>query len=310
MIAVRANDVGQRGGINSKLIFIDCGCTLNKQGVYGKILMDEENPGGQRLGELFTNIFGYGILVTHNHKDHTNLIETIVKKGGRQKYFIVKPMSKKAFLIWGKLNINNMLISDWLKFCSSDFPRIESSLGPRVRVVPMRPEKWENNRAQNAEHDFNIMYLVEFAGRRILFPGDVSPQFFTQIMNNPKYAREMASVDFLVLPHHGSNQAGELSSFHIIHPEMCIICSNPIEKHHLPWSDVSGFSFKNGKGVEVKSHAISTRSGNINAELPIFVTGNTVQQGYYELVIEADGTAKLFYGPVARLKNIWCFRSL
>jgi hypothetical protein len=58
--------------------------------------------------------------------------------------------------------------------------------------------KGGKNGAQNPEHDFNIMYLVEFAGGRILFPGDVSPQLFTQIMNIPKYRREMDAVDFLV----------------------------------------------------------------------------------------------------------------
>jgi hypothetical protein len=63
-------------------------------------------------------------------------------------------------------------------FVKEDLQRMEDSLGTRVRVVPMRPERWQGNAAQSPEHDFNVVYLVEFAGRRILFTGDASPQLF------------------------------------------------------------------------------------------------------------------------------------
>ncbi|MDR2371867.1 MAG: hypothetical protein LBD60_01835 [Puniceicoccales bacterium] len=197
-----------------------------------------------------------------------------------------------------------LLQKDWEDFWNKDLPCIEDSLGPRVRVVPMRPERWQDNRAKNPEHDFNIMYLVEFAGRRILFPGDVSPQLFTQIKNISKYGREIAAVDFGVLSHHGTNQAGELLEYGG-NAEMYMICSDPHQDHNLPWEDVRNLPFKSrSQGITVKEHDVSTRietdTGERKVEtrkevLPVFVTCNA-KKGYYELIIEADGRAKLFDG--------------
>jgi hypothetical protein len=209
------------------------------------------------------------------------------------------------------------------------FPQMESSLGPHVRVVPIRPVVWIDNGAQSPEHDFNVMYLVEFAGRRILFTGDVSPQLFTQIMNIPRYKREIAAVDFLVLPHHGTNRAGELLTFWTGKPEMCIVCSNPHEKEDLnatrrdflPWKEVGNLPFKKEQGVIVKKHSISTarktQETNLpikietqETDLPIFVTYDADEQKYYELVIEADGRATLFDGSEAKGRGDFCFQSL
>ncbi|MDR0740714.1 MAG: hypothetical protein LBF34_03325 [Puniceicoccales bacterium] len=139
--------------------------------------------------------------------------------------------------------------------------------------------------------------------------GDVSPQLFTQIMNDPRYEREIMAADFLMLSHHGSNESGELMTKPAVNPEMCIICSNPNVRNNLPWSEVAGFQFKNGKGVTVVDHNIGTRGGSERTNKPVFVTCNAVA-GYYELVIEANGRANLFDGPVARNKGKFCFQSL
>ncbi|MDR2372047.1 MAG: hypothetical protein LBD60_02785 [Puniceicoccales bacterium] len=322
LIAVRANDVNPRTQkVTSKLIFIDCGSTLHAEGRYGKILRNEQRPQNEKLGRLFENITDYGILITHNHADHTNLIEAIreiSKKGGRRRLVIVRPLSRDGFDAEDPNKRPAMLKKDWENFCYEDLPCIENSLGPRVRVVPMRPERWKDNGAQNPEHDFNIMYLVEFAGRRILFPGDVSPQLFTQIMNVPKYRREIAAVDFLVLPHHGTNRAGELLTFFVKKPEMCIICSNPNEQQSLPWLDVSNFQFKRWGSVTVREHNISMGMGKRDGESarvvirrgvwPLFATCNA-KEGYYELVVEADGKATLFDGSTAKRGGNFCFQS-
>jgi beta-lactamase superfamily II metal-dependent hydrolase len=315
-IAIRANDVSAvTQETISKLIFIDCGSTLHQETKYGKLLEDKEDPRNQRLVELFKGISLYGVLITHNHADHDNLIDTVRSISGyeREKNItrtVIRPMSRRVFMDdFRKNKIADALKKDWEKFCNEELPYIENSLGPRVRVVPIRPEKWQNNNAQNLEHDFNMMYLVEFAGRKILFSGDVSPQLFRQIEEIPKYMRELAAIDFLVLPHHGSNRAGELMTFSIIGPEMCIVCSNPDERDHLPWGEIGRFSFRRFGDVFTRKHVVSTKEGKIKNQKPIFVTCNATQ-GYYELVIEADGTATLFDGPTAKKLNLFCFRSL
>ncbi|MDR2812385.1 MAG: MBL fold metallo-hydrolase [Puniceicoccales bacterium] len=224
LIAVRANNVDPKTDkITSKLIFVDCGSTLNKEKKYGEILRNEEDPRNQKLLELFKDIPEYGILITHNHKDHDNLMEIIEKVGKKDKkernVWAVRPMSEKTFLKYKEDPVNDdapskdrALTEDWKNFCDDDLQHIENSLGPSVKIIPIRPERWERygSKSQNREHDFNMMYLVRYEGRRMLFTGDVSPQLFMQIMRIPQYRREITAVDFWVLSHHGTNQAGEL----------------------------------------------------------------------------------------------------
>jgi beta-lactamase superfamily II metal-dependent hydrolase len=290
-----------------KLIFIDCGGgSVVKNGSKNN-LSNPTKPSGRRLRELFKGIAQYGIFITHNHKDHDNLCETIMKVGnesGCNVPLLCRPISVEDFEE-GDENLLREKEEDFHEI----FPEIEHSLGPRVRVVPMRPKVWKNNKAQNPEHDFNIMYLVEFGGRRIFFPGDVSPQLLTQMMNIPRYGREIAAVDFLVLPHHGSNRSGELLTFFIKEPELCMICSDPQEKDHLPCEEVKEFSFSGGRDITVREHSMSTADGSEQTGLPIFVTCDTAQ-GYYELIIEADGRTNLFDGPTARSRGDFCFQSL
>jgi beta-lactamase superfamily II metal-dependent hydrolase len=326
LIAVRANDVNTQNPeeVTSRLIFIDCGCTAINAAITQMHMNELRNntPMKQKLVELFKNISEYGILITHNHADHTNLKKIIInigkekrRGGGAECKWYVGPISRRFYAhcpytdVQGKEITKDMALEeDWTKFCAK-IPEIENSLGPRVRVVPMRPERWKDNKAQNPEHDFNVMYLVEFAGRRILFPGDVSPQLFTQIEAIPKYGREMAEVDFWVLPHHGTNRAGELQSYYKVNTEMCIICSNPKEANYLPWEDVQSLPFKRrSNGITINKHKISTNAGtHADALLPLFVTCNA-SEGYYELVIEADGKATMYDG--ARRKSNLCFQSL
>jgi metal-dependent hydrolase (beta-lactamase superfamily II) len=315
-IAVRADSVDSScpGGIDSRLIFVDCGGGAIVKNGYRDDLLDQQEYPGKKLGSLFRGISSCEVLITHNHGDHTNLLQTLVQVGEENGYFAIpspiKPMSKKEFLKGQNgLTEEDFLQKDWDHFCINDLPRIENALGPRVRIVPMRPERWNDNGAANPEHDFNMLYLVEFAGRRILFPGDVSPQLFTQIMNIPRYNREIKATDFCVSSHHGTNRAGEVLIHHAIKPEMCIICSNPEEGDALPWKEVGGLVFKNrSDGVTLKEHGISTNGEPQSKILPLFVTSDAAQ-GYYELVIEADGTAKLFDGPTARKDNDCCFSS-
>jgi beta-lactamase superfamily II metal-dependent hydrolase len=279
------------------VVFIDCGGGSIISRGYAKRLSRKDTYPGKRLRKLFKNIRRCEMFITHNHKDHFNLCGTIKRIGSEVNKNIAA--SKIIRPLEGVSKEDESLLKKDKKAFSKSLSTIENALGPRVRIVPMRPEMWEKSKIEGSirEHDFNIMYLVEFAGRRILFTGDVSPQLFTQIMNNPKYAREIKRVDFLVLPHHGSNRSGELLTFPSIVPEMCIVCGNPEEKDHLPWKEVGNLPFKGENGITTLVHRLDTSQGEIETNMPVFVTHSAKECGYYELVIEADGTVMLFDGP-------------
>jgi beta-lactamase superfamily II metal-dependent hydrolase len=295
-----------------KLLFIDCGGGAIKKNGYKESLSSRLKYLGKRLRELFQGIPMCEILITHNHEDHNNLhqmVEEVASGCGCRVSFPIAPMHGRKFK---ESSRDKLLLLDLLredrKFFLKELPIIENSLGPRVRIVPMRPEVWQNNGAADLEHDFNMMYLVEFAGRKILFSGDVSPQLLARVRADYR-RREIDAVDFLVLPHHGSNQVGELITQCGTKPEMCIICSNPGEKHNLPQSGLKGLSLKSGYGIFTEKHVVSTFEKKEEIQLPIFVTCDAAQ-GYYELVIDMDGTATLFDGPTAKQQNLFSFQSL
>jgi metal-dependent hydrolase (beta-lactamase superfamily II) len=315
------------------LIFIDCGkgdyYDATDKDHYERELLNSLKYPGKKLRDLFKGISVCEVFITHNHADHTNLLGSVIVPVGQQErcYVLtsIGPMSKGSFVSYpkdpkmsNKPSRARMLEIEGRDFRNVFSPRIRNSLGSYVRVVPIRPEQWMAISVPPHEHEFNIMYLVEFAGRRILFTGDINPQLFTRIMQNPKYEREIKAVDFLVVPHHGSNRSGELMTEVVVNPEMCIICSDPKAKDNLPWSEVANFPVKHRRDVVTRMHSVSRRkeeSGNkLNKDvktqeetLPVFVTCDA-KQGYYELVITADGTATLFDGLPG--KSPVLFRSL
>jgi hypothetical protein len=328
-IAVRNDVFDSDNDVKPKLTFIDCGCAIKEKNHYRSILLDSLEYPGKKLESLFKGVSECEVLITHNHQDHTNLVELIAEIGKRNGCTVLNPIepisSTKVFprkkkrkkKLLEKGVASKKLEDDWNNFCRI-LPRIKSSLGSYTRVVPMRPERWQDNRAQSPEHDFNVIYLIDFSGRKIIFLGDVSPQLFTQIKNIPKYRREIDAADFWVLSHHGTNQAGELLEYKG-NSEMYMICSDPAGENNLPWKDIRSLSFKSRKdGIIVRKHNVSARkeptTGKDNVEtleeeIPVFVTCDAAQ-GYYELVIEADGTTRLYDGPTAKRDNNFCFQSL
>ncbi|MDR2371784.1 MAG: MBL fold metallo-hydrolase [Puniceicoccales bacterium] len=327
-IALRSDVVSRNVGIESKLIFIDCGRGKKAESCEG-FLRDWSKYPGKKLRNLFKGVSVCEILITHNHVDHDNLVGLVAEVGRLEGCSVlapIRPMSLETFSGYpenprdaNKLSRAKELEKDWSTFQGALSRRIGDSLGPYVRVVPIRPKRWQ--KITPHEHEFNMMYLVEFAGRRILFTGDINPQLFMQIIKDPKYEREIGGVDFLIMPHHGSNRSGELMTKAAINAEMCIFCSDPKDIDNLPWKGIVGFRFKMGNGIITKGHRVSRkredgvkegRGENVEIQeetSPIFVTCDAAQ-GYYELVITANGTARLFDGPTARGSGNFCFQSL
>ena len=137
---------------------------------------------------------------------------------------------------------------------------IKDLLGPDTEILHIRPLEWTDNKAKYPEHDYNSIFKLKFAGRTILFPGDVSPQLLNELLSNPLYHNELTDIDFLVASHHGTDAAGEISTFYITTPEMIMICSDPATKHQLPWDIASHLIFKPEKqeDVLVAEHPVST----------------------------------------------------
>jgi hypothetical protein len=65
---------------------------------------------GIRKGELFKGIFEYGILITHNHRDYDNLVETVASMG-----------YSKGSSDQDSLKIAEVFEEDWETFVTKSF---------------------------------------------------------------------------------------------------------------------------------------------------------------------------------------------
>jgi hypothetical protein len=128
----------------SKLFFIDCGCTKGSNSEYGRVLSDQTKYPGQKVAELFKNVWRCEMFITHNHTDHDNLCQTIKGVGMRNRCTVLDPIYLISF---GEFENNSFRLQDFLLEKEDKFrkvlPRIENSLGSRVRVVPIKPKKWQ-----------------------------------------------------------------------------------------------------------------------------------------------------------------------
>jgi beta-lactamase superfamily II metal-dependent hydrolase len=269
-----------------KALIIDCGASSNPNGLVTTKYQNLFAVSGSSMMALkgfLSGITQCETVISHNHRDHDNLYDVI-----KQTFAGLPP--KRNSWTTNALDTLNLL---------------KNALGPDVEIIPIRPDTWTTY--VNEEHDKNLIVKVKFAGRSILFTGDASPQLITEMLNDPRYHNDLIDVDILVLPHHGSNQSGELLSFYAINPELCVVCGDPEEQYNLPWSTIAKLQFSPEKlaGVTTQLHNISVRkepkptnspfSIKRNVLVPVFVTCNSTA-AYYRLEILSSGQIQFFDG--------------
>jgi hypothetical protein len=237
------------------------------------------NSKTQKLDALLTEASSCSVVITHPHEDHRNLHGVVLN--------MLNAKSPQC---------RTDLCDSWAESWEASYAKLQNALGNLVQVIPIKPDAWPGEAVLVDAHDFNCMIKLKFKGRSILFTGDVSPQLFTSMMSDPRYYHELTNVDFLVLPHHGSNESGELMVFYAIRPEMCIACSNPAEGHcKMPWAVVGQLQFSTDKPCDVASHRISTAEEVYeDSQLPVFVTCDSSM--FYSLKIFVDGEAQMVDG--------------
>ena len=263
-----------------RLVFIDCGGGAPIES-YRQAFTNPIRSERKKLKNLARDISECYFLITHNHHDHTNLVETIKETIKKTTVEIYNPTHPK------KINGADR-VADFIKQTTSIF-------SDDVELIPIRPDVWTNNRAQNPEHDYNVMFKLKAFGRNVLFMGDVSPQLFTKMYNDIRYLYELRDIDFLVGSHHGSNRSGEISLIGSINPMAVIFCSNPDYEDHLPWDDALDLSFLHSHGQTVVHHQVRSATRDEFLVSPIFTT--CCASGFYSLSIEKNSRLTLSDGP-------------
>jgi hypothetical protein len=144
-----------------------------------------------------------------------------------------------------------------------------------------------------------LVIIINFGGRRILLTGDAPANLFTELFS--EHRNKLRHSDIMLLPHHGTDQNGELSCFYSIMPELSIVSSSPYGADNIPWEAVNRLAFKETNNY-VQLHNISFRNivaasptkkvTTATTANPLFVTHNSTDF-YYKTTITSNGTITL-----------------
>ena len=95
---------------------------------------------------------------------------------------------------------------------------------PRVRLRILHPPRGGLSASDNAN---SIALLVEFAGKRILLPGDLEPPGMERLIASPP-----CDCDVVLAPHHGSRRSNPRRFARWCRPEWIVVCG--ARQHHHP----------------------------------------------------------------------------
>lgn len=103
---------------------------------------------------------------------------------------------------------------------------VVEALGPRVdERIGVPPGLGPN--------DASLVIRVSFAGRRVLFPGDIGDEGESELLDRRASGLDIA-CDILKVPHHGSRHASSSRFLHAVSPKLAIASAGRFNRFGLP----------------------------------------------------------------------------
>ena len=211
----------------NKALFVNCGAQYSPD--------FDKTEVRQKIEGLLDGVTEIKIFVTHNHRDHKNVIKHLFGDKNIEQYGAIaitkdekKPIKPSIMIASSKegeydddglhwvfvqnLEKNRTKVIDFLSNSLLD-----SDVEPFLSNVDLGPD----------EHDHNILIKVTSAGQRILFTGDASGHLLTRLLTKQERALDtfLDNISLVVLPHHGSNKNCEQMWFFRVKSRHNLICS-------------------------------------------------------------------------------------
>ncbi len=121
---------------------------------------------------------------------------------------------------------------------------------------------WNNYPAFQSTNDLSLVIFIQYAGVKMLFPGDLEKPGWRALLQRPDFCAELHNLDFLVASHHGRENGFCPELFNYCRPDAVIISDKPIE--HETQQTVPDYCAVIGRGVPVRTtnkrrHVLTTR---------------------------------------------------
>jgi beta-lactamase superfamily II metal-dependent hydrolase len=205
----------------------DANFAILRRGVYALIVdCGAANPADFELGdardkviEVLKGVKAIKIFVTHDHRDHQNLIRVLFEKATYRPtvsnvipQIMISSYKQQQGAI-GLLGIGVQCVytknSEANRSVVLGF--LNGSLDTDVEVLPFLSGVDPGLEA----HDHNVLLKVSFGTRSVLFTGDASGHLLTRLLATQSMQLQafLSNVTVTFLPHHGSNKNSEQMYF-------------------------------------------------------------------------------------------------
>ncbi len=232
-----------------KALIVDCGAQEPAR------FVDEYVVG--KIKKVLDGITEIKVFVTHNHKDHYNLIERLFKED-------VVP-TKRSVMIASPSPGSKESVYVYVRNSFEERDKVEQFLSdclPGVDVQAFLCKAKLTTDPIGGVHDHNILLKI---GGRLLFTGDADGHLLTRLLSQQEEHLDdfLRGVQCTVLPHHGSNKNVEQMWFFRTKSPVNIICAA------IPGQWYSKEEYED---------AISARPGRF-----CLLTGDLGDAGYYHI---------------------------
>ena len=135
-------------------------------------------------------------------------------------------------------------------------------------------------------NDLSLVIFIEFAGIKVLFPGDLEKPGWLALLQRPDFRAALSGTEVLVASHHGRENGFCRDIFNWFEPRAVIISDKPI-RHETQRTVPDYRAVMNGAGVIVRTtgkprHVLTTRR---DGWIQLTVYGN----GRYDIDTEYSG---------------------
>ncbi len=179
-------------------------------------------------------------IITHPHKDHIDEIENLVY------------LNPEVLRIPKHLNEEDIL---WDQIRDKDKKLFEAFFDLKKRYTsnvqpnndPSKPENYggikiktfcSENCSRTNLNNHSIVTLLEYAGSKILIPGDNEEESWDELFRRKDFVESIKGTNILVASHHGRKSGHHLGLFDYIKPSLIIISDGPAK----PTNAVSDYS--------------------------------------------------------------------
>lgn len=157
-----------------------------------------------------------GVFITHFHDDHCKSLSTLIKNINIKKVFI------------GYENKDNKLYTNIVNTSREEsVPIYKLSKGDKVFInedsyieVLSPLEEFISKNREN-ENNLSLVLLLRSFGRKTLLTGDIEEAAETHLLEN--MSGKKGKIDFLKVPHHGSNTSSGENFIDFFHPDYAFI---------------------------------------------------------------------------------------